>query len=558
MDRRSFLLSSFAPALLAESKPPGFRLADVTRSAGIEFNHHSGSFGAKFLPETLGPGCAFLDYDNDGWQDILLVNGCDWPGHERSAAHRQASSLKLYRNNRDGTFSDVTHRAGLNVQMYGLGVAVGDYNNDGFNDIFVSGVGQSRLFRNTGRGGFQDVTEQSGLGNRRGFSTSCLWFDYDRDGWLDLFVCNYVRWSPETDIFCSADGQHKSYCTPEAYHGTTCWLFRNRGNGTFEDVTAKAGLFDNSSKSLGVALLDSNTDGWPDLFIANDTQPNKLYRNQHNGTFQEVALRSGVAFSADGKARAGMGVDAADFDNSGRSSVVVTNFDREMLALYRSSTDGSFADLAPQTNLGRDTLHNLGFGCFFFDVDLDGNLDLLVVNGHIDDVMQKISDTPYAQQPRLFLNDGRGQLRDVASQAGGGFANPKIGRGAAYGDFDNDGDLDVLITTNQGPAYLYRNDLDPGNRSLRLSLTGTKSNRSAIGAKVKITYGGTHQASRHVKSGSSYLSQSELPVTFGTGRHATVDRVIVEWPSGRVEDYKNVRTGQAYVIIEGSGIRPVR
>jgi hypothetical protein len=558
MDRRRFLLSSLAPALMAEPKPPGFGLADVTRSAGVHFQHYSGSFGAKFLPETLGPGCAFLDYDNDGWQDILFVNGCDWPGHERGEAQREASSLKLYRNNRDGTFSDVTRRAGLDVRMYGLGVAVGDYNNDGFIDIFVSGVGQSRLFRNTGRGAFEDVTKQSGLGDRLGFSTSCLWFDYDRDGWLDLFVCNYVRWSPETDIFCSADGQHKSYCTPEAYHGTTCWLFRNRGNGTFEDVTAKAGLFDNSSKSLGVALLDSNTDGWPDLFIANDTQPNKLYRNQHNGTFQEVALRAGVAFSADGKARAGMGVDAADFDNSGRSSVVVTNFDREMLALYRSSSDGSFADLAPQTNLGRDTLHNLGFGCFFFDVNLDGNLDLLVVNGHIDDVMQKVSDTPYAQQPRLFLNDGRGQLRDVAADVGGGFANPKIGRGAAYGDFDNDGDLDILITTNRGPAYLYRNDVQSGNRSLRVSLAGTKSNRSAIGAKVKITYGGTRQASRHVKSGSSYLSQSELPVTFGTGRHETVDRLVVEWPSGRVEDFKKVRTGQAYVIVEGSGIRPAR
>ena len=553
MKRRSFLQSLMAAPLLGAEADPGFRLSDVTRQAGIRFDHHSGAFGKKYLPETLGPGCAFLDYDNDGWQDILFVDGCDWPGHDRGqSAH---SSLRLYRNNRDGTFSDVTRKASLDVKMYGLGVAVGDYNNDGFADIYVTGVGQNRLLKNTGRGVFEDVTKQSGLGNRLGFSSSCLWFDYDRDGWLDLFVCNYVRWSPETDIFCSADGLHKSYCTPEAYHGTTCWLFHNRGDGTFEDVTAKAGVFDSSSKSLGVAMIDYDRDGWPDLFVANDTQPNKLYRNGRNGAFQEVALRAGVAFSADGKARAGMGVDAADFDNSGRSSVVVTNFDREMLALYRGSGDGSFSDLAPETNLGRDTLHSLGFGCFFFDANLDGNLDLLVVDGHIDDLMEKVTDTPYAQQPHLFMNDGHGGLRDVAYEVGGGFANPKIGRGAAYGDIDNDGDLDILITTNRGPAFLYRNDQYAGNRSLHLNLVGTKSNRSAIGSRVRIHYGEGRTASRHVKSGSSYLSQSELPVTFGTGKHGLVNLVVIEWPSGLVQEFKNVRSGLRYTVSEGFGLR---
>lgn len=555
MNRRDFLFGCLAAPLLMADAPTGFSFADITRGSGIHFDHHSGAFGQKYLPETLGPGCAFLDYDNDGWQDILFVDGSDWKGHQRGKAGR--SSLRLYHNNRNGTFTDITDQAGLNVQVYGLGVAVGDYNNDGFVDLYISGVGQSRLFRNTGHGSFIDVTRQSGLGNRLGFSTSCLWFDYDRDGRLDLFVCNYVRWSPETDIFCSVDGKHKSYCTPEAYHGQTCWLFHNRGDGTFEDVTAGAGLFDASSKSLGVALLDYGHDGWPDLFVANDTQPNKLYRNQRNGTFQEVALRAGVAFSSDGKARAGMGVDVADFDNSGRSSVAITNFDREMLALYRGSKDGLFADLVPGSSLGHATLHSLGFGCFFFDVNLDGNLDLLVVNGHIDDMMQKVTDTPYAQQPHLFLNDGGGRLHDVADSIGGGFANPKIGRGAAYGDIDNDGDLDVLITTNQGPAFLYRNDQYSGNRSLRLRLVGIKSNRSAIGASVKIKYGGL-TGSRQVKSGSSYLSQSELPVTFGTGKHDIVDRVVIDWPSGRTEDFKSVRTGKAYVITEGAGIREGR
>lgn len=553
MKRRSFLEALLAAPLAGAPITPGFRFADITGKAGIHFNHHSGAFGKKFLPETLGPGCAFLDYDNDGWQDILFVNGCDWPGH--ASRNSEKSSLMLYRNNRNGTFSDVTKQAGLDIKMYGLGVAVGDYDNDGFVDIYVTGVGQNRLFKNTRRGSFQDVTARSGLGNRTGFSTSCLWFDYDRDGWLDLFVCNYVRWSPETDIFCSADGQHKSYCTPEAYHGTTCWLFRNRGDGSFEDVTAKAGLFDSSSKSLGVALIDYDHNDWPDLFVANDTQPNKLYHNRGDGTFQEAALRAGVAFSSDGKARAGMGVDAADFDNSGRSSVVVTNFDREMLALYRSGKDGYFQDLAPKTNLGRDTRHSLGFGCFFFDANLDGDLDLLVVNGHIDDTMEKVTETPYAQRPHLFLNDGRGGLKDVAGAVGGGFADPKIGRGAAYADIDNDGDLDVLITTNQGPAYLYRNDQLSGNKSLRLRLIGTKSNRSAIGANVKVFYGDGRIASRNVKSGSSYLSQSELPVTFGAGKHTSVQRLVVEWPSGAVQEFKSVRTGARYVLTEGSQLK---
>ena len=320
MNRRHFLqgMAGMAAAsgllLDALAKPapalpsPGFRLVDVTAKAGVQFRHNSGAYGGKLLPETLGAGCAFLDYDSDGWQDILLINGTDWPGHKR-----ERSTLKLYRNNRNGTFSDVTRSAGLDVEIYGLGVAIGDYDNDGFPDILVTCVGQNILFKNTGKGTFRDVTKASGLGGRQAFSTSALWFDFDRDGLLDLFVCNYVKWSPEHDVFCSLDGQHKSYCTPEAYRGETCWLFHNLGNGKFEDVTATSGIFDSSSKSLGVALLDYEQDGWPDLLVANDTQPNKLYRNQRNGTFRDVAVEAGIAFSAEGKARAGMGVDVADF-----------------------------------------------------------------------------------------------------------------------------------------------------------------------------------------------------------------------------------------------------
>ena len=502
------------------------------------------------MPETLGSGCAFLDYDRDGWQDILLINGMDWPGHKQ-----RRSTLRLYHNNGNGTFSDVTSRAGLDLEMYGMGVAVGDYDNDGFPDILVTCVGQNRLFHNTGKGTFVDVTASSGLGRRLGFSTSALWFDYDRDGMLDLFVCNYVKWSPEHDVFCSLDGKHKSYCTPEAYRGETCWLFHNRGSGTFEDVTASSGIFDSSSKSLGVAMLDDNQSGWPDLLVANDTQPNKLYRNQRNGTFKDAAVEAGLAFSSEGKARAGMGVDVADFRNSGHSGVAITNFDNEMTGLYEFSGK-TYEDVAAQSGVGLASRNSLGFGCVFLDANLDGWLDLAVANGHIDETVRNIrGNVGYAQPPLLFLNDGKGGFRDIAAEVRGGFEHPKVGRGVAYADFDRDGDLDLLLTTNNGPAYLYRNEQLAGNRSIRFRLVGTKSNRDAIGASVRIFSSGLSQ-SRMVKSGSSYLSQSELPVTFGLEKHERVERVVVSWPSGRTEEFKNLAAGRCYECIEGKGISP--
>jgi hypothetical protein len=540
-------------ALTAQSgaaASPGFRFTDVTGPAGIQFQHNSGAFGGKFLPETLGSGCAFLDYDRDGWQDILLINGADWPGHKK-----RRSTLRLYHNNGNGTFTDVTARAGLDVEMYGMGVAVGDYNNDGFPDILITCVGQNRLFRNTGKGTFVDVTTTSGLGKREGFSTSALWFDYDRDGLLDLFVCNYVKWSPEHDVFCSLDGKHKSYCTPEAYRGATCWLFHNRGDGRFEDVTAASGIFDSSSKSLGVALFDGNHDGWPDLLVANDTQPNKLYRNQHNGTFKDAAVEAGLAFSSEGKARAGMGVDVADFDNSGAPGVVITNFDNEMIGLYRLSGK-SYEDIAPQSGVGIASRNSLGFGCAFLDVNLDGWLDFAVANGHIDETVRNIhGNVGYAQPPQLFLNGAKGIFRDVAAEVGGEFDQPKVGRGLAYADYDRDGDLDLLLTTNNGPAHLYRNDQLTGNRSIRFRLVGTKSNRDGIGALVRVSAGGVTQ-SRLVKGGSSYLSQSELPVTFGLEKRDHIERVVIDWPSGRTEEYKNLAAGRCYECTEGKGVVP--
>ncbi|MGC2549991.1 MAG: CRTAC1 family protein [Candidatus Sulfotelmatobacter sp.] len=529
---------------------PGFRLVDVTTNAGIHFQHNSGAFGGKLLPETLGSGCAFLDYDRDGWQDIILINGMDWPGHKQ-----RRSTLRLYHNNRNGTFTDVTTRAGLDIEMYGMGVAVGDYDNDGFSDILVTCVGQNRLFRNTGKGSFIDVTNRSGLGKRQAFSTSALWFDYDRDGLLDLFVCNYVKWSPERDVFCSLDGKHKSYCTPEAYRGETCWLFHNRGDGTFEDVTASSGIFDSSSKSLGVAMLDENADGWPDLLVANDTQPNKLYRNQRNGTFKDAAVEVGLAFSSEGKARAGMGVDVGDFMNSGSPGVAITNFDNEMIGLYEFSGK-TYEDVAAQAGVGMASKNSLGFGCAFLDANLDGWLDLGVANGHIDETVRNIrGNVGYAQPAMLFLNNGRGKFHDVAAEIGGGFDQPKVGRGFAYGDFDRDGDLDLLLTTNNGPAYLYRNDQLSGNRSIRFRLIGTKSNRDGIGATVRITSSGLSQA-KMVKSGSSYLSQSELPLTFGLEKRDHVERVVIAWPSGRTEEFTNLAAGRCYDCTEGKGISP--
>jgi len=540
-----------APA--PQRSPLGFHFTDVTSSAGIHFRHNSGAQGKKYLPETMGAGCAFLDYDGDGWLDIILINGTSLlPPAAHGSAQLPITTLSLYRNNRDGTFTDVTRHARLNVPMYGLGVAVGDYNNDGFPDIYVTCVGQNRLFRNTGKGTFVDETLPSGLGKRQSFSTSALWFDYDRDGLLDLFVCNYVKWSPEHDVFCSLDGKHKSYCTPEAYHGETCWLFHNRGDGTFEDVTATSGIFNSNSKSLGVAMLDYDSDGWPDLLVADDTQPNKLYKNQHNGKFLDVAMQAGIALSTEGKARAGMGVDAADFNNSGQTGVAITNFDNEMIGLYLPD-HGEYSDVATQAGVGFPSRDKLGFGCLFTDVNLDGALDLVVVNGHIDDTVRNVRNVGYAQPPQLFLNDGDGKFHEVGAQTGGGFNAPKVGRGLAHGDFDRDGDNDLLMTTNHGPAYLYRTDQTSGNRSIRFHLQGTKSNRDAIGAVVRVSANGITQ-SQMVKGGSSYLSQSELALTFGLGKLEKIDRVEISWPSGRTEEFKNLSAGHGYQCIETKGI----
>jgi hypothetical protein len=540
----------------APANSPGVTFRDVTQQAGIHFVHNNGAFGKKYLPETLGPGVAFIDYDNDGWPDIFLVNGMDWPGH--ASKH---STAKLYHNNHDGTFTDVTHKAGLDAEeMFGMGVAVGDFDNDGYDDLFVTAYGQSHLFHNNGNGTFTDMTQKAGLGGVKEFSTGAAWVDYDKDGRLDLVVANYVQWSPETDLYCTLDGKSKSYCTPESYKGTSVRLWHNRGDGTFEDVTKKAGLGDPTSKTLGIAVLDYDGDGWPDLLLSNDTQPNKLYRNNGNGTFTEKAVLAGVAFSEDGVARAGMGVDTADYDRSGHPSLLITNFANQMLSLYHNEGSGLFVDEAPQSEIGRASLLTLGFGCFFFDYDLDGWPDVFVANGHIDPDIQRVqANVKYAMPPHLFRNMGKGKFEEVTKSMGAAFSTPRVARGAAYADVYNDGRPDVLMATNGGPAVLFRNEATGGdaNRSLRVKLIGTKSNRDGIGAIVRVTAAGETQT-QMMRSGSSYLSASELVLTFGLAQREKAESVEILWPSGQVDRLKDVAAGETIVATEGKGITASR
>ena len=539
-------LAASVPALVLTAATPVV-FTDVTGAAGIRFTHNTGAFGAKYMPETFGSGVLWLDVDGDGWQDLLLVNGTAWPGRGEAETH-----AALYRNDRDGTFTDITRGSGLDVPVYGMGGAAADFDNDGHVDVYLTVLGPNRLLKGAGDGTFTDVTETAGVGDP-GFSTAALWLDYDEDGHLDLFVGNYVRWTPETDLFCSLSGDTKSYCTPESYQGQSGTLYRNRGDSTFEDVTDAAGLRAPSSKALGVVMLDHNDDGWMDLFVANDTQPDQLFENRGDGTFEDIGVLAGVAFSDAGVARAGMGVDAADYDGSGRPDLVIGHFSTEMMALYHNEGNGLFIDEGPRSAIGRATLLTLTFGCFFFDFDLDGWPDIFAANGHVaDDVERVQARITYAQPPQLFRNAGRGRFEEV-SAPDTALGAAQVGRGAAYADYDRDGDLDVLVTANGGPPRLLRNDGGNANRALRIRTVGTPSNRDGIGARIDVTTGGRTRW-QVVKTGSSYLSQSELPVTFGLGDGTRADSVTVTWPSGRVDRLGAVAADRAIIVEEGAGI----
>jgi hypothetical protein len=530
----------------AGAAPTPIRYTDITQAAGIHFRHNTGGFGSKYLPETMGSGCAFIDYDNDGLPDILLINGKDFTGHKK-----KRTTMKLYHNNGNGTFTDVTAKAGLDVEMYGMGVAVGDYDNDGWDDIYITGLGEARLFHNERNGTFKDVTTAAGVDNT-GFGASAAWLDYDKDGQLDLFVTNYVRWSEKGDIYCTLDGHNKSYCTPEKYQGDTCRLFRNLGNGRFEDVTRPAGLYDPTSKSLGVAVVDYDQDGWPDIAVSNDTERNKLYHNNRNGTFTEQGVQAGMAFSEDGIARGAMGIDASDWDRSGYPSLAIGNFSNQMIGLYHNEGNRFFIDIAPASSVGRASLLSLSFGLFFLDYDLDGLEDFFVANGHIEPDIARIQpQVTYAQAPLVFHNEGHNKFQEVGRQLG--FERKLVARGAAYADIDNDGAPDILLATNGGPAYLFHNLGGAQNNAIRVRTVGTRSNRDGIGAVVRVrSANGVN--TQTVRSGSSYCSQSELTLTFGLGKESEAEGVEITWPSGQKDSLKNLKANATYVVEEGGRI----
>ena len=528
----------------------GLAFTEVTAEAGLgAFRHETGAFGQKWMPETLGAGGGFIDYDGDGWLDILLVGGATWQG--RGAP---VPALQLYHNNRDGTFTSVTQEAGLDrVVAYGFGIAAADYDNDGDEDLFLTALGENLLFRN--EGGVFEVGQEAGLAGHAAWSTAALFFDADRDGWLDLYVGNYVPWTPETDKWCTSDGETKDYCTPHQYEGTPGRFYRNNGDGTFAERTQEAGLSGSPGKTLGSASLDFNNDGWTDVVVANDTERDLLYRNKGDGTFEEIGVASGMAFDRNGRARAGMGVDVAVLDGSGQPTIAIGNFSEEMVGLYRYMGNGLFMDQAPASGIGMPSLLSLTFGLFFFDVDLDSDLDLLLANGHIVEHIERIqSSITYRQPAQLFLSQNDGTFDLATNIEGGVFEQKLVGRGAAYGDFDRDGDLDILITENGGPAHLWRNELNPKEQRavhfLRVHLEGAPHNRDALGARLIAVTGNRRQEWR-VRTGGSYLSQSEKTATFGLGAATLIDTLRIYWPSGRVDVFEQVQADQELRLVEG-------
>lgn len=521
---------------------------EVAEETGLRFTHNTGAFGQKWLPETMGSGCAWFDYDNDGDPDALLLSGKDFAGHP--TGRRQTPAL--FRND-GGRFADVTESARMDLPTYAIGATCGDYDSDGDTDVYLTALGPNRLLRNDG-GRFTDVAAAAGVADA-GFGSAATWIDYDRDADLDLFTLNYVTWTPETDIFCSLDGTNKSYCTPEAYPGTSAVLYRNDG-GRFADVTEAAGLLDTSGKGLGVVALDFDADGWLDLFVANDTQPNFLWRNRGDGTFEDQAMIAGVAFDESGRARGAMGVDIADYDGSGRPSLAIGNFSNEMLALYHNEGSGFFIDAAPTSAVGRQSLLTLQFGVVFFDYDLDGLQDIFVANGHVENDIQSVqARVSYEQTPHLFRNKGGDAFEDVAP-ACAALKTPLVARGAAVADFDADGDVDILVNTNGGRARLYRNDAAQGSSGIRIRVVGgAGSPPDAFGAKVVVAAGGKRQTA-WVRGGHSYASQSESILTFGLGAAPRADEVVVTFPSGRVARVAGAPAGASLVVREETAAVP--
>jgi hypothetical protein len=524
---------------------------NVASAAGVDFVHVSGASDARHLYEIMSGGGLFFDYDNDGAIDALLVDGGSLaePAVARRARHR------LYRNTGAGTFRDVSAGAGLSHVDYGMGACAADYDNDGWIDVYITGVGANALYHNIRGTTFADVTRAAGVAGGPVFSTSCAWTDVDRDGDVDLFVTNYVDARVDNAVFCGDTAKAlRVYCHPLNFMPLRSVLYRNNGNGSFTDASREWGVFDHRGNGLGVVAGDYDDDGWPDLFVANDTTPNFLYHNEQGQRFTEVALRAGVSVASDGMPRAGMGTDIGDFDGDGRLDIFVTNHEFEGHTLFRSLGGGLFEDATFASGVGQPTLPFVGFGTVFFDFDNDGDLDLSVANGHVMNSPGHIRPGAKEAQRRLLLRNDGGRFRDVAPSSGGGFAAERVGRALVAGDVDNDGDLDLLAVNNNGPADLLRNGGSPGSHAVIVKLIGTTSNRSAVGARVKATAGATTQL-REVKAGSSYLGQNDPRVHVGLGRAAQIDRLEIRWPnSPSPEVLTRVAAGQTVTVTEGRGI----
>jgi hypothetical protein len=532
-----------APRMLFEEVP--------SSRSGILWVHDNALSPERYLPETLGPGCAFLDYDGDGWMDIYLVNSgpCDFFKPTRPVRNA------LYHNNRDGTFTDVTEKAGVAGGTFGMGVAVGDYNNDGFPDLFVTAYGRCTLYRNNGDGTFTDVTEKAGVA-APGWTTSAVWLDYDNDGRLDLFVCSFVEWSGVKTNLCGSNKLGRNfYCIPRVFKPTPSLLFHNNGDGTFTEVSQGTDIHRALGKALGVVATDVNNDGLMDLFVANDTVQNFLFMNRGHGKWEEIALPAEVGFSANGLARSGMGVDAADLDGDGWQDLFVANVDQEMFSLYRNKGDESFEDVAAANGVAEATRLLSGWGLKFFDYDNDGRMDLLLANGHPDDMIDDYGmKVKYKEPLLLFHHDGQ-RLRDVSAEAGPAFARTFPARGLAVGDFDNDGRLDVLVGNNGGPPLLLRNVAEHGNHWLGVRLQGVRCNRDGIGASLTWTAGGVRRA-RLKTAGGSYLSSHDPREVLGLGPATRVDRLEIRWPGpdGFVETLKDLPVDRYVSIVQGKGV----
>ena len=556
VSRRRFLQGAIPAALSLRGLPllaanalamPAFEQILPARS-GIIWTHTAGKSPEKHLPETSGAGCAFLDYNSDGWMDIYLVNSGTADFYTPPKPIRNA----LYRNNRDGTFTDVTEKAGVAGGGYGMGVAVGDYNNDGLPDIYMTQVGRNILYRNNGDGTFTDVTEKAGVACE-GWSSSAVWFDYDNDGRLDLFVCQFAEFDKTTSCGLDPNGRHH-YCIPKIFKPRPSWLFHNNGDGTFTDVSAESGIREHLGKAWGVVATDLDNDGRMDLFVSNDTVANFLYMNRGGGKFEESGFAAGVAYSGEGRARSGMGVDSADFDNDGWMDLFVANIDEEIFSLYRNNHDGTFDDVAMQAGIGMPTRWMSGWGLKFFDYDNDGELDLILCNGFPDDLVDDLKTQVTWREPLLlFHNDGK-TFSDVSARSGPVFGQHFAARGLAIGDFNNDGAVDVLVSVNDAAPVLLKNNAGKGNHWLGVNLIGKKANPDAIGARV--TYqAGDFTRSRMKVGGGSFLSSHDPRMVLGLGPRAKLDWLEVRWPqpSGVVERFADLPIDRYVTLVEGSG-----